>query len=255
MHASLNQPEKVQVGKVPFVRSTLSQAVSFVLLAAQTRRPLPIRLSNAYCVALASKDAAYQELLSGDGVNFADGTPVVWAMRRKVDDPSSIGRVRGPSLFRETLSAGRATAIQHFLLGSTPETLDALEPAIQSQIPGVIISGKYSPPFAKIDQDFIAECTDQVLKTKAQLVWVALGTPKQDHVAAQLSKSTGLPTVAVGAAFDFVAGTTREAPKWIQESGIEWAYRFAAEPTRLWRRYTIGNFRFLASVIKEEIRR
>ena len=245
---------RIRVGTVPFDVTTLSGGVSRVISAALASEPISIRLSNAYCVALASQDVEYQALLNGPGLNFPDGTPVVWFMKKNAPGAGDIpGRVRGPSLFVETLDAGRKENVGHFFLGTTPETLENLEAAAGDKFPGIRISGRFSPPFAPLDEDFYRECAARIAATDAQLIWVALGTPKQDFVAAELAKRVGRPCAAVGAAFDFVAGTTKEAPVWMQNSGTEWLYRFATEPRRLWRRYLFGNVQFLRSAMTESV--
>ncbi|MHD0300477.1 WecB/TagA/CpsF family glycosyltransferase [Rhodococcus qingshengii] len=239
---------RIRVGKVHFDVITLPDAVDRVIRAATESEALPIRLSNAYCVALASQDAEYQTLLASPGLNFPDGTPVVWFMKKQA---KAAGRVRGPSLFMETLDAGRKNDIGHFFLGTTPETLTKLEAAVSEKFPGVRISGRFAPPFGPINEDFYREGTARIAATDTQLIWVALGTPKQDFVAAELARRVGRPCAAVGAAFDFAAGSAREAPQWMQNSGTEWLYRLATEPRRLWRRYLFGNIQFLRSALTE----
>lgn len=239
---------RIWVGKVPFEVTTLDGAVTRVICAASQAEPISIRLSNAYCVALASKDTSYQKLLSGPGLNFPDGTPVAWFMKRR---NATAERVRGPSLFMETLDSGRSQDIGHFFLGTTPETLAGLESEVSERFPGVRISGRFAPPFAPIDDRFYDECITRISATDAQLIWVALGTPKQDFVAEELARRVGKPAAAVGAAFDFAARTAREAPLWMQKTGTEWIYRLATEPRRLWRRYLFGNIQFLRSALTE----
>ncbi|WP_230678277.1 WecB/TagA/CpsF family glycosyltransferase [Rhodococcoides fascians] len=201
-------------------------------------------------MALAAKDENYSRLLNSHGVNFPDGTPVVWFMRLR-DRRSNAKQVRGPSLFVESLRTTQDTDVRHFFLGTTELTLAKLIEAVDSKYPGVNIAGSYSPPFAPLSPELTGACTKEIQNTNATLVWVALGTPKQDFLARDLSTQTGLPCVAVGAAFDFVAGTVKEAPSWVQNTGLEWLYRFATEPRRLWRRYLIGNFQFVWSAITE----
>ncbi|PND53804.1 WecB/TagA/CpsF family glycosyltransferase [Rhodococcus sp. ENV425] len=243
---------RIRVGTVPFNVTTLPDAVTRVIRAAIKSEPISIRFSNAYCVALASQDSEYQSLLNGPGLNFPDGTPVAWFMKKNAHKKGFIfGRVRGPSLFTETLNAGRKDNVGHFFLGTTQETLENLEAAVADRFPGTRISGRFAPPFAPLDEDFYRDCAARVAATDAQLIWVALGTPKQDFVAVELAKRVGRPCAAVGAAFDFVAGTAKEAPVWMQNSGTEWVYRLATEPRRLWRRYLLGNIQFLRSAMTE----
>ncbi|WP_230595379.1 WecB/TagA/CpsF family glycosyltransferase [Rhodococcoides fascians] len=183
--------------------------------------------------------------MNGNGVNFPDGTPVVWFMRGRTANGNHAKRVRGPSLFGEVLDRGREASLGHFFLGTDHDTLRKLVRNVSGAYPGVKISGTYDPPFGPVTEKFIDECAEKIQKTDAQIVWVALGTPKQDFVAARLAERTARPCLGVGAAFDFHAGTVREAPKWIQNCGMEWAYRLSQDPRRLWKRYLVGNFQFL----------
>ncbi|PYE20198.1 N-acetylglucosaminyldiphosphoundecaprenol N-acetyl-beta-D-mannosaminyltransferase [Williamsia limnetica] len=232
----------------------MSSAVSTVLDAGARGESIPVRLSNAYCVALASADQDYRALLNAGGINFPDGTPVVWVMRaklRKGYGALRAGRVRGPTFFTEVLRATPAAGLSNYFLGTTSTTLEKLERALTVKIPELRIAGKHAPAFGPLNEDFYDRACEEILQSGADLVWVALGTPKQDFVATELARRTGVPCIGVGAAFDFVAGTVREAPVWVQSTGLEWLYRLCSEPRRLWRRYLFGNFRFLYSVLAE----
>lgn len=241
--------DSTPVGGVPFQIATLESTARWLVEQAGPRRiAVNIRLANAYNVALADADPNYRDLLEGSGLNFPDGTPVVWAMNMK-RGPAKAQRVRGPSLFALTMEYGAAYGTRHFLLGSTPETLPLLSAELNRRYPGVIISGVFSPPFAAPDDAYVNTCAAAVRDSETDLVWVGLGTPKQDIVGTALASSLGLTTINVGAAFDFVAGTVREAPRWVQNSGFEWLYRLFSEPRRLWRRYLFGNLRFVRSVL------
>lgn len=241
---------RIRVGRIPFHATTMDLAVEDLISAATKREPIAFRLSNAYCVALASRDSDYARIMSTGGVNFPDGTPVVWIMRLH-DRNRRSQRVRGPSFFRKGLAAASEANVSNFFLGTTDSTLDLLTKRLTAQHNGLSIAGSYSPPFAPVDEGFLQECCARILESEAQLIWVALGTPKQDFVATQITQRTGLPTAAVGAAFDFEAGTAEEAPAWMQNSGFEWLHRLASEPKRLWRRYLLGNIRFIYSAVRE----
>lgn len=239
----------ISVGRVPFQVSDIETATRWLLTTAVPRREgVSVRLANAYTVALASRDPSYLAALTTTGVNFPDGTPVVWFMRLHRGAPRP-HRVRGPSLFTNTLRESQHHGTRHFFLGSTPEILRQLIERVHAAYPGAVVAGSYSPPFAEIDDGYVADCAEKVRDSGADLVWVGLGTPKQDQLGAALADVVDAPCVNVGAAFDFVAGTVREAPVWIQRSGFEWLFRLLSEPKRLWRRYLIGNVRFLVTAI------
>lgn len=244
----------ITVARVPFQVTTLENAADWLIESATERRRHPnVRLANAYNVALAQTDADYGALLIDEGLNFPDGAPVAWFMNRHHRDDRA-GRVRGPSLFPLTLAKSVTRGTRHFLLGSTPETLNLLEQNISAAYPGIVIAGSYSPPFASIDEAYIDDCAERVRASDADIVWLGLGTPKQDQLGSGLARQIDAITVNVGAAFDFQAGTVQEAPAWVQSSGFEWLYRLVSEPKRLWRRYLIGNVQFVSAAMRHHSR-
>jgi N-acetylglucosaminyldiphosphoundecaprenol N-acetyl-beta-D-mannosaminyltransferase len=235
---------------VPIATVGPDEAVRLVLALAAHRgngdRGWDIHLVNAYTLALADGDAAYRGMLQRASLNLPDGTPVVWANRLLHRDADvSRTRVRGPGLFSAVLDQGRRTGVRHFLLGSTPETLALLETRIAERYPGAIVAGSWSPPFRELTDDERVEQRKRLVESQADLVWVGLGTPKQDWECARLRQELALPFLAVGAAFDFEAGTVSAAPEWMQDNGLEWVHRLASEPRRLWKRYLFGNARFV----------
>ena len=244
--------ESVLIGGLPFEVTDLDTAVRDVVsIAAQSSgQSLVVRLSNAYCVALASQDQEYRELFDGPGLTLPDGAPVAWAMRNRARSPQKAGRVRGPSFFVQVLDQGRSSDLRHFMLGATDETLTKLVDETTSRYPGVHIVDAYAPPFGPVDQAVDEECIERIAKANPDIVWIGMGTPKQDFAAAALAERLPGVFIGVGAAFDFVAGSVREAPKWVQNSGFEWAYRLMSEPKRLWRRYLFGNARFMLAVLR-----
>lgn len=250
--------QTIDVGGVPFCVSNLDHAVDWLLgRVLDKREGISIRLANSYCVALTNSDERYMRLMTRHGVNFPDGMPVALVMRMVSKRygllRSDAGRVRGPSFFVQTLDQGRREGVRHFFLGTTPETLARLQANVEIRYPGITITGSYAPPFAPVTEAFVSDCAARVNASNADIVWVGLGTPKQDFLTLELAKLTSRHCVGVGAAFDFAAGTAREAPKWIQDSGLEWLYRFILEPRRLWKRYLVGNFQFSSMVIKKNL--
>ncbi|WP_405722888.1 WecB/TagA/CpsF family glycosyltransferase [Streptomyces sp. NBC_01537] len=214
-----------------------------------------VHLCNAYTLALADRDPELHGILRRSGLNLPDGQPVVWAnqlLHRRAQLPNT--RTCGPELFLDVFALGQVAGIRHYLLGSTPHVLDALQRELRRRFPQALIVGAHSPPFRPLS---VRERHDQdrdILASGADIVWVGLGTPKQDVHATALA--SGLPVVcaAVGAAFDFVAGHKRRAPRWMRSSGLEWIFRLFCEPRRLWRRYLFGNARFLWGVARQTAR-
>ena len=236
--------EVVDVGGIPFTVADPQRTVRWIVDLAMSRRGgINVRFANAWNVALASDDPTYKRLLlQPDCVNFPDGTPVVWFMRAT---RRASRRVRGPSIFREVLKDSSREPLRHFLLGGSPRMLEALQQRMAVEYPDARISGVFSPPFAPVDEAYMRACLNEVNRVQSDVIWVGLGTPKQDFVGTEIAKAVDIPVLNVGAAFDFVARTTSEAPRFIQNSGFEWLYRLLSEPRRLGRRYLYGNIRFM----------
>jgi N-acetylglucosaminyldiphosphoundecaprenol N-acetyl-beta-D-mannosaminyltransferase len=144
---------------------------------------------------------------------------------------------------------GRRHGIQHFLLGSTPAVLHSLARELQTRFPGVDIVGMESPPFRPLTESERQHQDRRIRNSEAHVVWVGLGTPKQDIEARRLAAHLPVVAIGIGAAFDFTAGTAQLAPAWMSNVGLEWFYRLVKEPRRLWKRYIFGNLRFLKSAL------
>jgi N-acetylglucosaminyldiphosphoundecaprenol N-acetyl-beta-D-mannosaminyltransferase len=239
---------------IPITACTPEEAAHEVVRLATSplERGVDVHLCNAYTLALADKDGEFKSLLQRAAINFPDGKAVVWANRlrhRRLDLPSD--RVYGPDLFLDVFRLGEVIGLRHYLLGSTPDVLASLETQLRRRFPKACIAGTESPPFRELSGPERQAQTERIRSTGAQVIWVGLGTPKQDWEAAGLAHELPLVFIAVGAAFDFVAGAKQQAPLWAQRGGLEWAFRLALEPRRLWKRYLFGNVRFVAAAIQD----
>lgn len=207
-------------------------------------RPRTVHLCNAYTVALADRDSEYRKVINGGRLNLADGMPVVWVAKRR-GHTHLADRCSGPDLMRACLLGGRSAGLRHFLYGSTTDVLNSMRSEIRRIGAGIEVVGVESPPFRELSEAELDEVASRIDAVGADVVWVGLGTPKQDFVVERLSRRSAATFVAIGAAFDFIAGAKKRAPRWMQRTGLEWAYRLALEPRRLWRRYLVGNVRFI----------
>jgi len=242
--------DAIPVGGIPVLRTALEPSVHR-LLWAREQGALCFRLVNTYSISLASRDPDYEALLIGPGENVPDGWPVVASQRllSRERDGRRPQRVRGPSFFRLALDLGRARSVKHFLLGGgSQDVLAQLERVITSDYPGALIVGRYCPPFAPLSEFPLEDWARMIVTADADVIWVGLGTPKQDYVAARLVASTGRSAAGVGAAFDFMAGAKSEAPGLVQQLGLEWLFRLLCEPRRLWRRYLVDGVCFVRLV-------
>lgn len=232
----------------------LDKAIDLVIGIGTSRQQsgTAIHFANAYNIALADTDAKYAAVLMAGDYVFTDGMPVAWAGRRLHSDiASSWERVYGPDVMTAVLSKSTSAGPLHYLLGSTPETLGLLTERINRIWPEARIVGAESPPFRELSVAEFEEQDERIRSSGATCVWVGLGTPKQDYEVSRLAAALPVTALAVGAAFDFLAGSLPQAPRWMQRSGMEWSYRLAREPKRLAKRYLWGNPRFLFSVARQ----
>jgi N-acetylglucosaminyldiphosphoundecaprenol N-acetyl-beta-D-mannosaminyltransferase len=178
--------------------------------------------------------------------------PVVWAGRRMHPDLAPRWeRVYGPDVMTGVLAASTAEGPRHYLLGSTHQTLAMLQDRIAFTWPQAVVVGAESPPFHVVPDEELVAREERIRESGATIVWVGMGTFKQDHEVRRLADRTHATAIGVGAAFDFLAGTVPQAPVWMQRHGLEWAFRFGTEPRRLARRYLWGNPRFALAVARQ----
>lgn len=241
-------PPRQSIGNVPYTVLPLEKAVEAVLESQQALGSRPdkpgvsVHFAPAYNVALARDDKRYAQTLQGADYVFSDGVPITWVGKRlRPDLAESWERVYGPDFMRAVFSASTAEGPHHYLLGSTPKVLDHLRAQLQLHYPGAPIVGMESPPFRDLSKDELGEQDERIRRSGATMVWVGLGTPRQDFEVQRLAAHLPVVALAVGAAFDFIAGTKAQAPLWMQRSGLEWVFRLTSEPKRLARRYLWGN--------------
>lgn len=239
--------DKVWFAGVPFCVASPAEAAELMVQRFMNGRGgMSVHFLNAYSVALSDTDSQYRSCVVNSTINFPDGKPI--AVLSRIGS-RKLHQVRGPGFFEDVMGGGRKSGIRHYLLGATPETLKSLEESLRRRYPGVNIVGSFSPPFREL---LPAERVTQdagIRAAGADVVWVGLGTPKQDFEVERLA-AEGFNAVAIGAAFDFSAGTKREAPSWVTVIGLEWLHRLLSEPRRLWKRYLFGNALFLRAVLK-----
>ena len=234
------------LGKLQIVATTAAEAADELcrMAVSQTTAARHVHLVNAYTLALADKDEAYAAILSGDSINLPDGKPLS-IVSRFVKHAPPLNQIRGPKFFLDAFSVGRSYNVRHYLLGSSDNVLEKLQERLTLEFPGCNIVGVESPPYRTLTEQELKAQDRRISDACPDIVWVGLGTPKQDREAKRLSLSVGVTCVAVGAAFDFAAGEVREAPKWMTRFCLEWLFRLFSEPRRLWRRYLFGNIKFM----------
>jgi N-acetylglucosaminyldiphosphoundecaprenol N-acetyl-beta-D-mannosaminyltransferase len=220
------------------------EAVDLVIERARSGRGGYVVQCNVHVLMTAQQSPNLMRALQDAWLVMPDGAPVAWLQRRL--GASSAERVGGPDLMPAVIDRGRRWRLRHFFLGSTPDVLDSLVDRLEHTYPGVEIVGTFSPPFS--DGPALGEAAAVVARSCADLIWVALGAPKQE-LWLRLNSGQLRSTLAlgVGAAFDFHAGAKDRAPIWMQHVGIEWGHRLIREPRRLASRYLTTNSAFVVA--------
>jgi N-acetylglucosaminyldiphosphoundecaprenol N-acetyl-beta-D-mannosaminyltransferase len=183
------------------------------------------------------------------GLIACDGLPLVWASRRA--GVRHAERVYGPDFMGAFCARATERGWSSFLFGGKPGVAEALSTRLRDRFPGLQIAGTLSPPFRAPTPAEDAEMIDMINASGADIVWVGLSTPKQELWMAQHVDRLDAPAIlGVGAAFDFLSGGVRQAPRWVQQAGLEWAFRIAMEPRRLFVRYLRNNPAFIAGLVR-----
>lgn len=228
----------------------LDQAVAAVARALEARVKGYICVTGVHGVSEAQKDPAFRQILNGAFLNTPDGMPMVWMGRWQ--GLAQIRRVYGPDLMLRVceLSAGRG--YKHFLYGGRPGVAEELRRRLERRFPGLRIVGTCSPPFRPPTREEAEALAERTRELQPDVFWVGLSTPKQEQFMARYWQQLAATLFfGVGAAFDFHAGYVRQAPRWMQRSGLEWLFRLGCEPRRLWRRYLTNNPLFVARALAQ----
>jgi N-acetylglucosaminyldiphosphoundecaprenol N-acetyl-beta-D-mannosaminyltransferase len=224
-------------------------ACAKILEYAREGRARQVHLCNAYTLTLAQRDDELARALAAADLNLPDGAPVAWLGKKAGTD----GPVRGPGLTADVFMAGVARdgqpGVRHYLYGGTEGVADDMARELRSRDSRIEIAGTETPPFRPLTTFEVRALARRINASRADLVWIGLGTPRQDYVVAALSPLVNATLVPVGAAFDFISGRVPEAPTFVHGTGFEWMYRLLREPRRLWRRYILDGARFALHLV------
>lgn len=203
-----------------------------------------ICVTGVHGVSEAQHDPTFRAILNHSFLTTPDGMPTVWMGRWQ--GFRHMRRVYGPDLMLRVCEFTQRRGFTHFLYGGAPGVADALKAQLEQRFPGLRIVGTYTPPFRALTPEEERDLASRVAELKPDIFWVGLSTPKQEKFMAQYWQTLDATLFfGVGAAFDFLAGRTRQAPRWMQRSGLEWLFRLACDPARLWKRYLKNNPLFI----------
>jgi len=238
---------------VPVHAVSLTDAEEEIARWVASRRSPPgiVVHANAFSLVTAQEDTSYQKALQTIDLSVPDGMPVVWLLRKAGQKES--GRVYGPDLMDRLCRRAEAEGWRCYLFGGSPGVPELVRDALCAKFPTLRIVGTFSPPYRSLTEEEDEVIINAINAERPDIVWVALGGPKQDlWMADHRHRINASVMHGVGAAFDFLAGRIPQAPRWMMSAGLEWLFRLLAEPLRLWQRYTVKNAKFLYFVLTRE---
>ena len=219
------------------------------------KTPRQICFCNAYTLTEFQRNSEFRSVAENADMVLADGTSLVWSSQFL--GLSLPERVAGPDLMEAFCALAEQKGYRLFFMGCTDEVLEKLRSQLLRQFPRLIIAGHLAPPMMEIHpEDHDAEAVRVINASSPDVLWVGMSSPKQDLWIARNLKRLQVPvSIGVGAAFNFLSGEIKRAPRWTHRTGLEWLWRLCHEPRRLWRRYLFCNIAFLRLIFKEVLRR
>jgi N-acetylglucosaminyldiphosphoundecaprenol N-acetyl-beta-D-mannosaminyltransferase len=212
-----------------------------------------IAVTGMHGVTEAQHDPTFKAILNAASMVVPDGYPLVWLGRRK-GFANLLRRVYGPELIETFCAQTEGKRYRHFFYGGAPGVAEGLAQKFAAQHKEISVAGTYCPPFRELTAEEDRQIVELIERARPDIVWVGLSTPKQERWMFEHRERLNVPVlVGVGAAFDFHTGRVPQAPRWMREYGLEWLFRLAQEPRRLWRRYLVYGSEFAVSVVLESM--
>ncbi|MGH7940740.1 MAG: WecB/TagA/CpsF family glycosyltransferase [Limisphaerales bacterium] len=239
--------ENVNVLGVGISVLNLRSALAEIADAIRSRRKGYICITGVHGVMESQSDQAFRAILNDAFLCTPDGMPMVWV--GKIAGHPEMRRVYGPDLMLDVCAWSQDNPCRHFFYGGAPGVADRLAAKLKAQFPKLEIAGTFTPPFRPLNPDEENELCEKLQAARPDILWVGLSTPKQEKFMARYLPVLDVTLmIGVGAAFDFLSGRVKQAPRWMQRSGLEWLYRLCSEPRRLAGRYLKNNPLFLAKI-------
>lgn len=217
-----------------------------------------VTVTGVHGVMESQRDPELKKIHNRSFLSTPDGMPMVWIARR--NGFKEVSRVYGPDLMHELFRQAESAKLRHFLFGGADGVVETLAAKLEEKFAATLIVARVTPPFRALNEEEEVELVASIQETRPHFLWVGLSTPKQEYFMdgllnkyPELTKGWdhGLVLFGVGAAFDFHAGLVRQAPRWIQRSGLEWLFRLCMEPRRLWKRYVLNNTTFILAIARQ----
>lgn len=246
---------RVNIAGVDIDNVSFTDLVDMVGSSVSARKSVFIVTCNIDHVVKLKRDPEFAAAYGDAALVLPDGIPILWAAKF-LGKPLK-EKVSGSDILPKLCATAQKKGYRLFFLGGNPGSATRASEALKERHPGLQVVGVYSPPFG-FEKDAEEDCkiVDMIKSAAPDILFVGLGAPKQEKWIHRHYKALGVPvSIGVGATFEFVAGVVRRAPAWMQRAGLEWLWRLAMEPKRLWRRYLVEDMEFFRLVLKQKLRR
>jgi N-acetylglucosaminyldiphosphoundecaprenol N-acetyl-beta-D-mannosaminyltransferase len=237
---------------IPICATTLETATEALILWSSDNQGRYVGVREVPSLMAMRATPRLISVAKGAAMNVPDGMPLVWLGRAL---GLKIERTYGPDLMEKVLLEAPKNGLKHFLYGGKEGVADKVAALFRERVKGIQIVGTYCPPFRSQTEAEMDEIAGIIKTSGADVVWVGMSSPKQDEWMAKMVHRVPVTMVGVGAAFDFHAGTVRQAPKWLRNNGLEWLFRLIKEPRRLWYRYLVLAPQFVVGIIRQPPRK
>ena len=245
--------ERVNILGVRVSAINMSQALSIIDGWIAHRQQHYVCVSGVHGIMESQQDEGLRRIHNEAGLVTPDGMPLVWLGR--LHGHGHAERVYGPDLMLALSKHSLSMGYKHFFYGGAEGVPQLLANNLQRLFPDLRVVGGYSPPFRSLSSVEDEQIVSAINEADPDIVWVGLSTPKQERwMAEHAGRLTAPVLIGVGAAFDFHSGLKKQAPRWMQRSGLEWFFRLVTEPRRLWRRYLVNNPLFVLLVLQQALR-
>jgi N-acetylglucosaminyldiphosphoundecaprenol N-acetyl-beta-D-mannosaminyltransferase len=244
--------ERVNILGVRVSAINMAQALSIIDGWIARRQQHYVCVSGVHGVMESQRDEDLRRIHNDAGLVTPDGMPLVWLSR--LHGHAHVERVYGPDLMLALSEHSLAKGYKHFFYGGGEGVHERLTSNLRHRFSGLRVVGGYCPPFRPLSSAEDEQIVETINEADPDIVWVGLSTPKQERwMVEHVGRLTAPVMIGVGAAFDFHAGLKKQAPRWMQRSGLEWLFRLVTEPRRLWRRYLVNNPLFVLLVLRQAL--
>ncbi len=247
----MNLP-KVNILGVGISAITMNDALSQISSWIRKGEKQYVSVCTVHTIMECQKNDIMRQAVNGASLATPDGMPLVWL--GKIKNNRQVGRVYGPDLMLALCELSAQKGYTQYFYGGAEGVPKELSQTLQRRYSGLKVVGAYSPPFRPLTETEDRQIVEQINQANPDIIWVGLGTPKQDLWMASHRNLLNAPVIiAVGAAFDFHTGRIPQAPSWMQRVGLEWLYRLVQEPKRLWYRYLVYNPLFILKILAQSL--